>query len=317
MIIAKRYSDDKIDLWNDCNAKSKNSMFMFDRNYMDYHRDRFKDHSLLFYMDEDLIALFPACEKENSLVSHGGLTYGGFITNDKMKQHTMNECFDALIQYTAEQGFDKIIYKTIPHIYHLQPAEEDRYSLFAHGAELITVDASTVINLSSPLKMPKGRKAQISRAKREGVEIMVLTEFSDYEAFIDLENAVLTERHNTLAVHTAAELKLLHDRFPQSIKLYGALKDGKLIAGTVVYVYRQAIHTQYMAANEEARTIGALDLAVATVIDEYKTSKLWADFGISTEHGRIFLNNGLISQKEGFGGRTNIYDIWKIEVKAK
>lgn len=317
MMIVKRYSDTNIDLWNDFNARSKNSMFMFDRNYMDYHRDRFKDHSLLFYSDEDLIALFPASEKEGSLVSHGGLTYGGFITNEKMKQHTMNDCFDALIHYVAEQGLTEIIYKTIPHVYHLQPAEEDRYSLFAYGAELITVDASTVINLTAPLKMPKGRKAQISRARREGVEVGVLTEFSDYAAFIDLENSVLEERHNTHAVHTAAELKFLHDRFPESIKLYGALKDGKLIAGTVVYVYSQTIHTQYMAANEEARVIGALDLAVSTVIEEYKTSKLWVDFGISTEHGRIYLNEGLIAQKEGFGGRTNTYDIWRIGVKEK
>lgn len=312
MISVKRYLDEYANLWNGFNAKSKNSMFMFDRNYMDYHRDRFKDHSLLFYSNEDLIAIFPACEMGKILVSHGGLTYGGFITNDKMKQHTMNDCFEALKKYASEQGIIEIVYKTIPHIYHLQPAEEDRYSLFAYGAELITVDASTVINLSAPLKMPKGRKAQISRAKRESVEIRVLTEFSDYEAFIDLENSVLKERHNTNAVHTAAELKLLHDRFPEGIKLYGAIKEGKLIAGTVVYVYSQAIHTQYMAANEEARTIGALDLAIATVIDEYKTSKQWADFGISTEHGRIYLNEGLISQKEGFGGRTNTYDIWKI-----
>ncbi len=317
MIIVKRYSDENVDLWNEFNAKSKNSMFMFDRNYMDYHRDRFKDHSLLFYSDEDLISIFPACERDNSLISHGGLTYGGFISNEKMKQHIMNDCFDALIQYAAEQGFEEITYKTIPHVYHLQPAEEDRYSLFVHGAELVTVDASTVINLSVPLKMPKGRKAQISRARREGVEIKVLTEFSEYEAFIELENAVLEERHNTHAVHTAAELKLLHDRFPDSIKLYGAMKDGKLIAGTVVYVYNQAIHTQYMAANDEARTIGALDLAVVTVINEYKMSKLWADFGISTEHGRIYLNEGLIAQKEGFGGRTNTYDIWKIGVNKK
>ena len=72
--------------------------------------------------------------------------------------------------------------------------------------------------------MPKGRKAQISRARREGVEVKVLTEVSDYESFIDLENAVLEQRHNTHAVHTAAELKLLHDRFPESIKLYGSIK---------------------------------------------------------------------------------------------
>ena len=84
MIYIKKYSDDYLNLWNEFNAKSKNSMFMFDRNYMDYHRDRFKDHSLLFFADENLIALFPACEKDNSLSSHGGLTYGGFITNEKM-----------------------------------------------------------------------------------------------------------------------------------------------------------------------------------------------------------------------------------------
>lgn len=314
MITVKRYSDGNIDMWNEFNAKSKNSLFMFNRNYMDYHRDRFEDHSLLFYSDEDLIAIFPACEKDGALLSHGGLTYGGFITNDKMKQHIMNDCFDVLIQYVAERGLTEIVYKTIPHIYHLQPAEEDRYSLFAHGAELITVDASTVINLSEPLKMPKGRKAQISRAKREGVEIRVLTDRSDFEAFIDLENAILEERHNTRAVHSAEELKLLYDNFPENIKLYGALKDNNLIAGTVVYVYSQAIHTQYMAANEEARTIGALDLAVATVVEEYRTSKMWADFGISTEHGRVYLNEGLIAQKEGFGGRTNTYDIWKIKI---
>ena len=290
VIVIEKYSDENKDLWNEFNANSKNSMFMFDRNYMDYHRDRFKDTSLIFYSDGNPIALFPACEIDNCLISHGGLTYGGFITNEKMKQHTMNDCFDALVQYAEKLGFEDIVYKTIPHIYHLQPAEEDCYSLYAHGAKLITVDASTVINMSDPLKMSKGRKAQISRAKREGVEIKVLSELSDYENFIDLENAILEERHNTHAVHTAAELKLLHDRFPESIKLFGAIKDGKLIAGTVIYIYNKAIHTQYMAANDEARTIGALDLAVTTVIDEYKTSKLWADFGISTEHGRIYLN---------------------------
>ena len=49
---------------------------MFDRNYMDYHKDRFKDHSLLFYNDGKLIALLPMSEHDEMLVSHGGLTYG-------------------------------------------------------------------------------------------------------------------------------------------------------------------------------------------------------------------------------------------------
>lgn len=76
------------------------------------------------------------------------------------------------------------------------------------------------------------------------------------------------------------------------------MKDDKMIAGTVVYEYDHVIHTQYMAANDEARQIGALDLAVSTVINKYKETKKWLDFGISTEHGRIYLNKGLCAQKK-------------------
>lgn len=288
---------------------------MFDRNYMDYHSDRFVDHSLMFYDEnEKLVALLPVSEKENNLYSHGGLTYGGFITDTKMKQHTMNDCFEALLKYAKVQNVNTITYKCIPHIYHKQASEEDRFALFANGAKLTTVDVSTYVNLSNPLKMPKGRKAQISRARREGVEVEELTELADFEAFITLENEVLSERHDTKAVHTGAELKLLHDRFPDGVKLLGALKEGTLIAGTVIYVYDQVVHTQYMAANTEARVIGALDLAVNSIIEIYKGKKLWLDFGISTEHGRIYLNEGLASQKEGFGGRTGVYEIWELQV---
>lgn len=312
MITVRRYAEEKQNAWNQFNRDSKNSLFMFDRNYMDYHKDRFQDHSLMFFSDDKLVALLPMNEKEGALYSHGGLTYGGFITDSKMKQHTMNECFQALLAYSAEHDFSHILYKTIPHIYHSQPAEEDRYALFASGAKLVTVDASTYVNLKTPLKMPKGRKAQISRAKREGVEITELRELSDFEAFIELENEVLSARHETKAVHTGAELKLLHDNFPENIHLFAAKKHGLLIAGTVIYEYDQVVHTQYMAANDEARQIGALDLTVNTIMEKYKSGKTWMDFGISTEHGRIYLNEGLIAQKEGFGGRTGVYEIWDI-----
>ncbi len=312
MIEVKRYTDKDKAVWDQFNRAAKNRLFMFDRDYMDYHRDRFSDHSLMFYEGEELVALFPACEKGDELLSHGGLTYGGFLSGNKMKQHRMNDCFEVLMDYGREKSFRSILYKTIPYVYHKHPAEEDRYALFANGARLVTVDASTYINLAEPLKMPKGRKAQISRARREGVVVEIRTDLKDYETFIDLENEVLTSRHDTHAVHTAAELKMLHDAFPKNIHLYAAIKDGRLIAGSVIFEYEQAVHTQYMAADEEAREIGALDLVIATVIEEYKTKKRWMDFGISTEHGRIYLNEGLIAQKEGFGGRTGVYEIWEI-----
>lgn len=311
-MIIKRYEESDKNIWNTFNKTAKNSLFMFDRNYMDYHKDRFLDHSLLFYQDEELIAILPMTEAEGVLTSHGGLTYGGFITNTKMKQHVMDECVEQLVQYARENGFRELNYKVIPHIYHTQPAEEDRYALFINDAKLAKVEASTVVNLEAPLKMPKGRKAQISRAKREGCVIEERTDRDSFAQFIALENQVLSEHHNTKAVHTAGEINLLHDNFPGNIHLYAAIKENAMIAGTIVFEYGQVVHTQYMAANEEARKIGALDLTINTVIEKYKASKKWLDFGISTENGGMILNQGLISQKEGFGGRTNVYELWKI-----
>lgn len=310
MIRTEIYSIDKKADWDSFNHKSKNYLFMFDRDYMDYHNDRFIDNSLMFYKDEELIALLPMNKEEDKLYSHGGLTYGGFITNDKMKQHTMNECFEVLKEYMHDNGVEHLIYKTIPHIYHSQPAEEDRYSLFINNAAVLKIEAATVINLECPLKMPKGRKAQISRAKREGVEVVELSDDDAYKAFIDLENSVLAEHHGTKAVHTGDEMVLLHNRFPKNIHLFAALKNEKMIAGTIVFEYEKCVHTQYMAANEEARTIGALDYTISKVIEKYRYEKKWLDFGISTEDSGRYLNEGLISQKEGFGGRTFIYNTW-------
>lgn len=313
-IVVKRYQASDYEKWNGYVKNAKNGLFMFDRNYMDYHQDRFLDHSLLFIKNDTIAALMPANEDKGVLVSHGGLTYGGLLLDEKAKQHTVNECFEVMRSYLKTQKIEKVRYKTIPHIYHRQPSEEDKYALYCNNAELAEIYTSTVVDLKNSLKMPKGRKAQISRAKREGVEIQKMELKQHYDSFMELENAVLESRHNARPVHSSDEIFLLHSRFPEKIHLYGALLQDTLIAGAVIYEYEQAIHTQYLAANETAREIGALDLTIATIIDKYKESKQWLDFGNSTEKGGKYLNEGLIAQKEGFGGRTNVYETWEILV---
>ena len=315
MINIKRYTQNDKKEWNTFNASAKNSLFMFDRNYMDYHSDRFKDHSLMFYDEKSkLLAVLPMNEKDGVFYSHGGLTYGGFITGFGMKQHLMNECMNSLIEYCRINSIRKIIYKTIPHIYCTQSAEEDRFALFLHSAKLITVDVSTYVNLSDPIKIVKGRKAQISKAKREMVYVKLCNTDREYYRFIELENEVLLNRHGTKAVHSGNELYMLHESFPSNIHLFGAFHKNEMIGGVVLYEYADVIHTQYMAANDDARMLGALDLTIDYIMEKYRIDKKWLDFGISTEHGRIYLNEGLVAQKEGFGGRTGIYEIWEINI---
>lgn len=311
MITIQKYTPVHQQAWDTFVATAKNGIFMFQRGYMDYHSDRFTDHSLMFYREGELVAVLPASIHGTELRSHGGLTYGGMICSYAMKQHLMNECFEALMAYLKEQGVTEMLYKTIPHIYHKYPCEEELYPLWRNGAQLCRRDVSSTIDLTCPLKMPKGRKAQISRAKREGVVVAVEETFDE---FIALENEVLAAYHQVQAVHTGAELALLHSRFPEHIKLFTARYEGVLIAGTILFVYDELVHTQYMASSEVGREIGGLDLAVATAMEDYKSTHKYFDFGISTDDVGKFFNIGLANQKEGFGGRTIVYDTYKLEI---
>ncbi len=312
MITIKRYTQKDIHLWDAFIDVSKNGTFMLKRGYMDYHADRFQDNSLLFYEEDVLVGLLPASIHGAELRSHGGLTYGGMICGYAMKQHVMLDCFTALKMYMREHGINSLIYKPMPYIYHRYPCQEDLYALWLNEATIIRRDVSTTIEfVENPIKLPKGRKAQIARAKREGFEVV---ESCDFEMFIALENQVLAKYHQTKAVHTASELKLLHTRFPESIHLYVANHDSHMEAGVLVFEYDNMVHTQYMASSDFARANGGLDLVIATIIDKYKGKKKYLDFGISTEDAGKFLNNGLVSQKESFAGRSVVYDFYELKV---
>lgn len=309
MIHIKSYTTDDKPLWNAFNAESKNGLFMFDRDYMDYHSDRFVDNSLMFYEGDKLLALLPLNKEGDTLYSHQGLTFGGFITSKAMKQEKMCECFNLLLEYMQKEGINKLIYKAIPYIYHKIPAQEDLYALFRNNARLCRADCSTTINLRNPFKMSELRKRGVKKAHKEGVEIEQSLNFS---SFIALVNEVLRTRHQSKAVHNAEELALLQSRFAENIKLFVAKKRNEILAATLLFIYPNLIHTQYLAVSDEGREIGALDLLLKTLIDTYADSKTYFDFGISTESNGEILNTGLISQKEGFGGRTITHQFYEL-----
>lgn len=310
----KRYESSDKDVWNDFLQKSKKPLFMFNRNYMEYHSDRFEDHSLLFYHKDKLIALLPVSQDDNEFISHGGLTYGGMVTGENMGQVMMMECFYALEKYCLENGIKGLWYKAVPGILHRQPAKEDLFALHYLGASIRKMEASTVIRLRDPLKPAKLRKRQVKKAARAGVIVRMNDQQSMYCKFMQLQDRVLRERHNVHAVHTGEEIYLLHSRFPDNIHLYTSELNGQLVGGTIVFIYENAVHTQYLCVDELGRNAGALDAAIYYVIEEYKDKKEWLDFGISTENGGRYLNQGLIQQKEGFGGRTNVYYTWKLTI---
>ena len=102
--------------------------------------------------------------------------------------------------------------------------------------------------------------------------------------------------------------------FPNDIRLFVAKADDRIVAGTLVYETSQVAHAQYIAASKEGRAVGALDGLFCYLINEVFAEKKYFDFGISTEQGGRYLNEGLAFQKEGFGARAVVYDTYLIKL---
>ena len=305
-----RYTPAQLSEWNTFVSKSKNATFLFDRRYMDYHADRFEDYSLMVYYKSELYALLPANRVADTLYSHQGLTYGGLLMTSDSKTAVVRDAFVAVNNFLRQEGICRVIYKPIPWIYASLPSEEDLFALNnVCKAQVCSRDVATVVMLSHRLPLSELRRRCVKKAWKAGVEIR---EAQDCSVFWPLLEANLKRRYNARPVHSLEEITLLKSRFPQQIRLFVACKDGRVIGGTLLYICARTIKTQYISANEEGRRVGALDLLFTTLLDKCSENGMeFFDFGTSNRPENDDLNDSLIFQKEGFGGRAVCYDTYE------
>lgn len=298
--------------WDNFVKSSKNGHFFFYRDYMEYHSDRFQDFSLIIYNDKgNIMALLPASIDGDTVISHGGLTFGGFVCDSKMTAAKMLDVFANVKHFLKNAGVRMFIYKCMPAIYNKYPSDEALYALFRNNAELYRRDVSFSIYLPDRLRYQEQRKRAVKKGYRHQY---ILHESSKYEEYIALLDKILMKYHGTHPVHNVNELRLLAEKFPYNIKLYTAEKKGRIEAGTVLFLQSGVVHTQYLANSDEGRKNGALDCLLDWLITDVYKDKNWFDFGISCEQEGRYLNEGLAAQKEGFGARAVVHDFYRIEL---
>lgn len=304
-----RYSADRKDEWNAFVAASKNGTFLFDRNYMDYHADRFEDSSRMFYFEGRLLAVLPAHVTGDTLCSHKGLTYGGLIMSEKLNIVQTMALFRELNEQLRSEGIRHVIYKCVPWIYHRLSSEEDLYALYHEcRARVIARDYSTNIFLQGGLRWERVRRRGVVRAQNAGITV---ERSDDYTAFWKVLTDNLGGKYGVKPVHSLDEIHLLRSRFPENIVLYQAVRDGEVMGGVVLYVCGKVVHAQYSSATPEGKKLGAIDLIYERImLHDYKDYPYF-DFGRSTENpDGSGLNEPLVFQKEGFGARGLCYDIY-------
>lgn len=311
--IVKRYNKLDFNHWNTFITQSKNGTFLFHRDFMDYHSDRFDDYSLIILDGEKWIAVLPANIINNEVHTHQGLTYGGLLYYDKIKLATIIEVFKTLLQYLYENNIEKLFVKTIPTIYHQKPTQEMHYVLFLVNARLTRRDSLSVLDLREVNVITKGRKEGVEKGKKSKLIVQEVIDLEPFWNKILIPN--MTKKYDANPVHSLEEITKLKTAFPDNIRQFNVYHNGNIVAGTTIFVSNCVAHSQYISANENANTNGSLDFLYYELITNIFADKKYLDFGISNEYQGRKLNFGLSFWKESFGASTVVQDFYEVETK--
>lgn len=309
----KKYHPNDAAIWNEFIAQSKNATFLFQRDFMEYHQDRFDDFSLLIFEEEKLKAVLPANKKENTVYSHQGLTYGGLVFSHKLKAEKIGLILDQVLVFFKENQIETFYYKPIPGFYFPEGNQQTDFFLFKRGAVLDRKEMNLAINLGMPLQISKSKLKHFRRIEDLDLDIV---EEQQFDSFWDkiLEPRLL-EKFDSKPVHTKAEITSLKQKFPQNIKQFSVYQQDEIIAGITIFEMGNVVKSQYGATSKKGEAVRALDFLFINLIEKYKNEKkLFFDMGIVNSDEEDY-NSGLLQQKEELGCTVYNQDFYKIEIR--
>ncbi len=309
--LVRLYQKEDFEIWNSFVKEAKNGTFLFHRDFMEYHSNRFQDFSLLIFDANMLISILPANREGSSVFSHQGLTYGGLLVLQKAKLSTTLGVLKSVLLFLFENKVEKLTLKLIPNFYCDTFSDELEYCLFVANSELIQIDSLATIDLKKPFYISKTRRESIRKGKKNNLIIKEEATFDLFWNKILIPN--LNTKHRVKPVHTLNEITYLKSKFPDHIKQFNVYDNDKIVAGTTVFVTDNVAHPQYISGNSNKNELGSLDYLYHYLITDVFADKSFFDFGISNENGGKNVNQGLLFWKESFGAKTIVQRFYSVE----
>lgn len=309
-----RYNDTYREKWEKFVLNNSiNGTFLQSRIFLEYHGDKFVDHSLLFIRGGNtLVGVCPACEKiddgQKKFLSHIGSTFGGIIVGKEFYNITnVLEIFTVLDKYLKENKFDYVLLKSTNEIFSSENNNLIDYMCYkenynSYDELSFAIDLARIQNDDVILNFKSKTRNLFRTSMKNNLELKQINtkeEIADFYAVLCLS----LEKYNTKPVHTLDELyDLYFNRLNDKIRFYGVYNGKILIAGSMVFIINNVFHTQYLCANPEYLYLKPMDFMDGNlIIEAYNEKFKFFSFGISTEdHGKC-LNETLAKFKEGFG----------------
>ncbi|MCZ8228165.1 FemAB family protein [Flavobacterium sp.] len=308
------YQESDYELWNTFVSAAYNATFLFHRDFMEYHQDRFDDFSLLVFDKVKLVAVLPANRVDNKVYSHQGLTYGGLVYASKLKIEKIETILDLLFDFFKSKRIEHFYLHPIPSFYLGQGNAAIDFFLMKKGAQLYRKEMNMVAHLPQEIPISKSKLKHFRRTEVLGLRVVEETNFQPFWEKI-LEPR-LVEKYDAKPVHSLAEIQLLHERFPKNIKQFSAYLEDKIVAGITIFEFENGVKSQYGATSKKGEKYRALDFLFISLLDIFqKKGKLFFDMGIVNDSGEKGFHSGLLQQKEELGCTVWSQDFYKNSLK--
>lgn len=307
----KLYQSQLKENWNNFLSESNQQTFLFLRDFMDYHSDRFQDFSLMIYKEGKLIALLPANKFGDVAYSHQGLTYGGLIYKSSLKSQDAVSILKTVLEYLAGNGIKNLAIKELPFVFlDNQTNNPLAYLCFKLKAQLQRMDMHSTLELKFK-SYNRSRKNGYKRGLKNNLTVRETDNFESFWNEILIPN--LDNKHDVKPVHSLEEIQLLKSRFPNKIRQFNVYHNNEIVAGTTIFETKHVAHSQYISGNADKNILGSLDFLHHYLLESIFADKTYFNFGISNENDGQNINEGLQYWKEGFGARSVTQGFYKID----
>lgn len=315
----EKYSADLKEKWDDFVMKqSMNGTFLQTRQFLDYHKDRFQDTSLILYKGNDtMVAVVPACTIEDEarkiFSAHQGSTFGGIVIGKNFNNiEHVDAIMTTLEDYLKSQQYDEIWIKCTSEIFAKGNVNLLYYYMFQRGysswdeiscyIDFEHYEEDIITNFTA------GRRRDYKYSLKQNLEFRQLETREEVTVFYSILCQNL-EKFDAKPVHSLEELlEFKEERLKEIVDFYGVFHEDKMIAGSMVFkFFDKVFHTQYLAADSGYLKMFPMNFLDTKLIQTAKEKGFqFFSFGTSTEeHGKV-LNKHLAQFKEGFGTEYGI-----------
>lgn len=321
-IIVDKFEPEKHGFWDDFVSSSNNGTLFHERKFVNYHPEgRFLDHSLVFLSDGKPVSLIPAVEYQQAGMhifhSHRGSSFGGFIQPSDMSLDMHLKITESFLNYLNDHDFHRVLITIPPIIYNRRLSNYTEFSLFRNHFRYLKRDISSVLYLEESIdgniaKFRQSTRTAFRKAMKKGVQV---SESDDYESFYTILKKNLKIRHNVQPTHTLDELIDIRRRYPDSIRLYSASVNDRMIAGIVLFDANDRVTLAFYISHDESwQEYRSVNILFKEVIeDSIRRGFKYLDFGIFTVN--MEPNLGLARFKESFGAGGIFRDTLYLDLK--